>query len=87
MEATMLQTALLQNPREYRFDISRSYDVPYLVDKDIVEPILVVGVPAELAVFLLLCFQCQQSDLYGHNILNLILCFQLFTEFHLHKTK
>ena len=61
MEATMLKTALFQNPREYRFNIARSYDIPYLVEKDIVEPILVVGVPAELAVFLLLCFQCQQS--------------------------
>ena len=53
MEATMLQTALLQNPREYRFDISRSYDVPYLVDKDIVEPILVEAVlPVVVALFL-----------------------------------
>ena len=26
MEATMLKTALFQNPREYRFDVARSYD-------------------------------------------------------------
>ncbi len=63
MEAAMTKTALLYKLRICRLDIGRSHNIPYLIDKDIVEPIGVVEIAAELAVFRLLCFKSQQSHL------------------------
>ncbi len=63
MEAAVSKTALLDKIRISRLDIGGSHNIPYLVDKDIVEPIGVVGIAAKLALLRLLCFECQQSHL------------------------
>ncbi len=49
----MSKTALLDKLRICRLNIGGSYDVPYLVDKDIVEPIGVVTLLCRL-------FFCEQ---------------------------